>query len=112
MELTPEERARIYEEEKARAEARAKAEEEVKRRRKKPWVSAVLNFFLPGIGFIYIGKPLFIFGGILFFLADLIYSFTSDWMSGTAFITALFGGVAMAILGYASVELLNEGKGD
>ncbi len=37
-------------------------------RKKNPAITAVLNFFLPGLGFTYLGSPFFIVTGIAFFV--------------------------------------------
>jgi hypothetical protein len=37
-------------------------------KKKNPAITAVLNFFLPGIGFTYLGSPFFIVAGIAFFV--------------------------------------------
>lgn len=36
-------------------------------KKKNPAITAVLNFFLPGLGFAYLGSPFFIVAGIAFF---------------------------------------------
>ncbi len=41
-------------------------------KKKNPAISAVLNFFLPGLGFTYLGSPIFIVTGIAFFVCVLI----------------------------------------
>ena len=37
-------------------------------KKKNPAITAVLNFFLPGLGFTYLGSPFFIAVGIAFFV--------------------------------------------
>ncbi len=41
-------------------------------RKKNPAITAVLNFFLPGLGFTYLGSPFFIVTGIAFFVLLVI----------------------------------------
>ena len=41
--------------------------------RKKPWIAAILNFLLPGLGYIYNGKRVFL--GALIFTADMLLNF-------------------------------------
>ncbi len=41
-------------------------------KKKNPAVTAVLNFFLPGIGFTYLGSPIFIATGIAFFACTVL----------------------------------------
>ena len=36
-------------------------------KKKNPAITAVLNFFLPGLGFTYLGSPFFIVAGVAFF---------------------------------------------
>jgi len=36
-------------------------------KKKNPAITAVLNFFLPGIGYTYLGSPFFIVTGVAFF---------------------------------------------
>ena len=46
-------------------------------KKKNPWVAAILNFFLPGIGFAYLGAPSLIVSGIVLFVSgaaiEIIY---------------------------------------
>jgi hypothetical protein len=41
-------------------------------KKKNPAITAVLNFFLPGLGFTYLGSPFFIVAGIAFFVLLVI----------------------------------------
>jgi len=41
---------------------------------KKPWLAAILNFILPGIGFAYLGSVPFIVTGIALFVSDAAIS--------------------------------------
>ena len=38
-------------------------------KKKNPWVAAILNFFLPGIGFAYLGTPSLVASGIALFVS-------------------------------------------
>ena len=40
-------------------------------KRKNPWVAAILNFFLPGVGFAYLGSVPLIVAGYALFISDL-----------------------------------------
>jgi pilus assembly protein TadC len=46
-------------------------------KKKNPWVAAILNLLLPGIGFAYLGTPSLIISGILLFVSgaaiEMIY---------------------------------------
>ncbi len=41
-------------------------------KKKNPAITAVLNFFLPGLGYTYLGSPFFIVTGIAFFTCIVI----------------------------------------
>jgi len=77
------------------------------KKEKKGWIGALLNFFLPGIGFTYIGTPLMIFGGILFFICDITISSLLDWGDIKTWLIAFFTNFSYAILGYGAVEIYN-----
>ncbi len=47
-------------------------------KKKNPAITAVLNFFLPGLGFTYLGSPFFIVTGIAFFVFVVIGVATSS----------------------------------
>jgi hypothetical protein len=76
--------------------------------KKNPVIASILNFFLPGIGFTYIGTPLLIFGGILLFICDLIISFLDDWTDVKVWLLGFFGNFSYAILGYGIAEIYNK----
>lgn len=40
-------------------------------KKKNPWVAAILNLFLPGAGFAYMGGPALFVAGCAFFIADV-----------------------------------------
>ena len=39
---------------------------------KNPWIAAILNFLLPGMGFVYLGTPILILAGVTYFLFDFV----------------------------------------
>ena len=41
-------------------------------KKKNPAITAVLNFFLPGLGYTYLGSPFFIVAGVAFFVLLLV----------------------------------------
>ena len=41
-------------------------------KKKNPWVAAILNFFLPGIGFAYLGSPVLVVWGISYLVFSLV----------------------------------------
>jgi hypothetical protein len=55
-------------------------------KKKNPAITAVLNFFLPGLGFTYLGSPFFIVAGIAFFallVVAMVISTASQTTGGT-----------------------------
>lgn len=81
---------------------------------KNPWIAAVLNFFFPGLGFVYLGQAEFVLGGIVLFGADLTISCVAlaASMDTASFIivwTVFFSlSFLWAILGYISAEYVNK----
>lgn len=51
-----------------RNNCRLGAEGRVTMKKKNPAITAVINFFLPGLGFTYLGSPFFIVAGVAFFV--------------------------------------------
>jgi len=45
--------------------------EETLMKKKNPWVAAILNFFLPGVGFAYLGSAPLVIAGYVLFISDL-----------------------------------------
>jgi len=87
-----------------------------------PWIAAILNFFLPGVGFVYCGtKLLAIVGGLLFIASlNLQFSvFTVANVIGTTmtmferltvqrFVSAFGIAFLLAILGYVAADYVNK----
>ena len=81
-------------------------------KRKNPWAAAILNFLLPGIGFIYLETFEFVIGGTALFLVELIVTvlfwtgvYNPTWMTAS-FLFAFF----WAVLGYIGAEYVNRRK--
>ena len=78
--------------------------------RKNPWIAAILNFLIPGIGFIYLGTTPFIIGGaILFVFEILVVAITWEivfdpLMMSLSFLFSFF----WAALGYVAAEYVNK----
>jgi len=80
---------------------------------KNPWIAAILNFLFSGLGFVYLWTPLYILGGLTYFLFSLlgwaaILSYPElypqlAWM----WVLSLGSGLAWAILGYEAAESIN-----
>ncbi len=77
--------------------------------RKSPIVAAMLNFFLPGIGFAYLGRPGLIIGGVLFFIAATLDSLRrlADIFDPASLALGLAAYGAMALLGSEVAEVFN-----
>lgn len=85
--------------------------------KKSAWGAALLNLFLPGAGFMYIGTDAMIGGGMLLLMASIGEAAVSlsgtDKAGSAAFLgsavmwVGLVSAVAMAILGAAAAELNN-----
>lgn len=82
-------------------------------KRKSPWLAALLNVLLPGLGFIYIGKALYITSGILLILISVIDALLLFEIESTfknivmvAFSSILWA-IALAIIGYEAAKQVN-----
>jgi len=90
-------------------------------RKKNPWVAAILNLILPGIGFAYLGSAALILAGIVLFVSDfaitIIYAkYTMGMASRPSYwVFSLLGGLSLAVIAFALTRILNksvEGKGE
>lgn len=82
---------------------------------KKPWLAAVLNFFLWGLGYVYVGNKIAF--GIGLFISDLILNAaffyqifvlnSAEFISGYAYLIMAF---VFAYDGHKEAEKINEGK--
>lgn len=79
-------------------------------KRKNPWIAAILNFLIPGIGFIYLGTTPFIIGGAVLFIFVILetaitWSTILDPLTiALSFLFAFF----WATLGYVAAEYVNK----
>src|SRR5215469_13571621 len=67
-------------------------------KKKNPAITAVLNFFLPGLGFTYLGSPFFIAVGIAFFVLIVAAIVIGAASSTTATSTADIADAVVSIL--------------
>ena len=77
--------------------------------KKNSWVAAILNFILPGLGYVYTGKRIefgvgLILWGVFSFIAGFIYGFNS------LYILDIFLSLLFAYDGYKTAEEVNKGK--
>ncbi len=80
--------------------------------KKNPWIAAVLNFILWGLGYLYIRNKI-VFGA-LFLIADIIISFASilnlDLLDIPVFAGFFLISIALACDGYVEAKRLNKRK--
>jgi len=83
-------------------------------KKKNPWVTAILNFLFPGLGFIYIGTTEYIAIGSILFIIDI---FSTIILFPLIFhyiyymvitIISISLGIFFATLGYIATEKYNE----
>ncbi len=70
----------------------------MKKDKKNPWVAAVLNFLLPGAGYLYVGKRE-IFGGLL--LISLVPAIIGEIIAPSPFNLALLFAEVIIIIAFA-----------
>jgi hypothetical protein len=90
-------------------------------KKKNPWVAAVLNLILPGIGFAYLGSAALIVAGIVLFISstaiEIIYYKHTVGMAArpSYWVWSILGALALAVITFALTKILNksiEGKGE
>lgn len=66
--------------------------------RKNPWAAAILNFFFPGIGFVYLSIARYILGDITLFIIDIIFTVLTMgmWLSFDPIIVTI--GISLSVL--------------
>jgi len=82
--------------------------------KKNPWVAAVLNFLMAGVGFIYLEDEVFVLVGVVLFAEGLVNTFLALAFASileplTVLLSLLFG-VLWGGVGYISAEFVNERK--
>jgi hypothetical protein len=78
--------------------------------RKNPLLAAILNFLLPGLGFMYCGTTPFIIGGfslLMLSLAETAIAFSQP-LTALTLLLSLVGAFVWAVLGYGAVECINK----
>jgi hypothetical protein len=83
-------------------------------KKKNPWVAAVLNFILPGIGFAYLGTNALVLWGIVYFICTLVGALAihnvimemlgKPWFLGFA----LLGDFSFAAITFYLTEIFNK----
>jgi hypothetical protein len=75
---------------------------------KNPWIAAILNFLLPGLGFLYCGTTTLVIGGALLLIMSLVSTLTSSqWLKPDTILLSLVESVALGVLGYGAAEIVN-----
>jgi hypothetical protein len=83
-------------------------------KKKNPWVAAILNFILPGIGFAYLGSAVLVVFGIALFISNIViqiiyYQHTIGMADRPAF--WVFSGVAelsLAVITFVLTQIRNK----
>lgn len=72
-------------------------------------VAFFLNFFFPGLGFAYLGRPSLIVGGIIFF-ASAMFDSVPDFQKAfdpMRLLLGLAGALSLAVIGAEFADMLN-----
>jgi hypothetical protein len=80
-------------------------------KKKNPAIAAVLNFFLPGWGFVYLGSPIMIVTGIALFVCLLLNGISDLNATGSNETLAIASGIgtllALAAISWEVTNLFN-----
>ena len=77
---------------------------------KNPWIVAILNFLIPGTGFLYLGKRNYLIIGIMLILITFVYTTVFYSTSTIIFIGESIWNALWAILGYFITKKANNEK--
>jgi hypothetical protein len=83
-------------------------------KKKNPWVAAILNLLLPGIGFAYLGTPSLIISGIILFVSgiaiELIYIKHTVGMASrpSYWVWSVISALSLAVITFALTNLRNK----
>lgn len=83
-------------------------------KKKKPWLAAILNFLLPGIGFAYLGSAPLILAGIVLFISDIViaiiyYKHTVGMADRPSYwIFSLLGALSLAVITFVLTKNRNK----
>ena len=82
-------------------------------KKKNPWVAAILNLFLPGIGFAYLGSTALILGGIVLFISDFVvgiiyYKHTVGMAASPSYwVFSILSVLSLAVITFALTKIYN-----
>jgi len=74
---------------------------------RKPWLAALLNLLLPGLGYVYTGKRVGFGVGILFTSLILFYGVPSSAISNILWLDSFIMALLFAYDGYRTAEEVN-----
>ncbi len=83
-------------------------------KKKNPWVAAILNLLLPGIGFAYLGTPCLVFSGIALFVSgaaiEMIYVRHTVGMVSTPsyWVWSVLAALSLAAITFAVTNMRNK----
>jgi hypothetical protein len=83
-------------------------------KKKNPWVAAVLNLLLPGIGFAYLGSPSLVASGIVLFMSgaaiEIIYVKHTVGMASrpSYWVWSTLGAVSLAVITFVLTGMRNK----
>jgi hypothetical protein len=82
-------------------------------KKKNPWVAAVLNLLLPGIGFAYLGSPSLVASGIVLFMSgaaiEIIYVKHTVGMASrpSYWVWSILSAVSLAVITFVLTRIRN-----
>jgi hypothetical protein len=83
-------------------------------KKKNPWVAAILNLLLPGIGFAYLGTPILVISGIMLFVSgaaiEMIYVRHTVGMASrpSYWVWSVVAAVSLAIITFVLTNIRNK----
>ena len=82
-------------------------------KKKNPWVAAILNLLLPGIGFAYLGGPALIVSGIALFISgaaiEVVYMKHTVGMASTPsyWVWSVVAALSLAVVTFVLTDMRN-----
>jgi hypothetical protein len=83
-------------------------------KKKNPWVAAILNLFLPGVGFAYLGSAPLIIAGYVLFISDLAigviyYKHTVGMASRPSYwVWSILSAISLAVITFVLTRIRNQ----
>lgn len=82
-------------------------------KKKNPWVAAILNLFLPGVGFAYLGSVPLVIAGYVLFISDLAigviyYKYTVGMASTPSYwVWSVLAALSLAVITFVLTNIRN-----